>query len=141
MVNAVHQRFAVGHQASNHQTGRGPQVGRHDGGAREFFNAFHDSNLAFNLDLRAQTHHFVDVHETIFKDGLQHRAGPVRNRIKRHELRLHIGREPRIFGGAKRLCLEATLGLNADKTIARCHHGTGLAQLVDHGIQVVASGM
>ena len=34
MVDAIHNRFALGHQA-NHQTGRGTQVGRHHGGARQ----------------------------------------------------------------------------------------------------------
>ena len=141
MVNAIDNRLALSHQTGNHQTGRGAQIRRHDGGAREFFNALHDGDLALDLDFGAQAHHLVDVHETVFKNRLGHHASAVRHRIERHELRLHVGRETRIFGGAKRLRLHAAAGLNADEALARRDDGAGLAQLFNHRIQVIGAAV
>jgi hypothetical protein len=35
---------------------------------------FDHGHLAVDLDLGAQAHQFVDVHEAVFKDGLGHRG-------------------------------------------------------------------
>jgi hypothetical protein len=54
------------------------------------------------VDVRAQAHHLVHVHEAVFEDGLGHHArGAGAMHIQRHELRLHVGREARVFGGAE----------------------------------------
>ncbi len=46
------------------------KIGRHDGGTGQLGHTFDHGHLAFGLDVCTQAHHLVDVHETVFKDGL-----------------------------------------------------------------------
>ena len=52
-----------------------------------------DRRAAVDLDLRAQAHQLVDVHEAVLEDGLDDLRGAVGDAVHRHELRLHVGRE------------------------------------------------
>ena len=141
MVDAVHHRFAVGHQARNDQAGRGAQVGGHHRGARQAWHALDHGHLAIDLNLGAQAHQFVDVHEAVFKNRFGHRGRALRNAVERHELRLHVGGETGVFGGAKALGLERSgaCALHADTAFDRLHGGTGLAQFFDDGVEVVGT--
>ena len=141
MVNAVYHRFTLGNKARNHQTGRGAQIGCHHRCTRQFFHAFHLRNLTFYLDFCTQPHHLVDVHETVFKNRLRHRAATHRYRIERHELRLHIRRKAGVFSGAERLRLHAATGLHTNKAIACCDDGTCLTQFVDQCVEMIGTAI
>ena len=70
------------------------QVGGHDGGARQARRTLGHRHPAIDLDVRTQAHQFVDVHETVFKNGLGHRGRALRHAVERHELGLHVGGKP-----------------------------------------------
>ena len=93
-------RLALGDQAGDHQARRRAQVGRHHGRARELVDALHDRDVAVDLDLRAQAHQLVDVHEAVLEDRLGDRRRAVGDAVEHHELRLHVGRERRVLAGA-----------------------------------------
>ncbi|MNY40234.1 hypothetical protein D3C86_1749610 [compost metagenome] len=107
MVDAVDHGLARRHQAGNDQTRRGTQVGGHDGRTRQALHALDQRHLAVDLDLRAQAHQLVDMHEAVLEDGFGDLHRAIGNDIQRHELGLHVGRETRVFGGAEALTLEA----------------------------------
>ena len=50
VVDALDQRLALGDEAGDHQAGRGAQVGRHHGRARQPRHAVHDRGVAVDLD-------------------------------------------------------------------------------------------
>ena len=121
VVDAVDQGLALGHQAGDHQAGRGAQVGRHHGGAGQLLHAFDHRDLAVGLDLGAQAQHLVDVHEAVLEDGLGDARGALGDRVERHELGLHVGREARVLGGAEALRLQAAAGAHADAVLDGSH--------------------
>ena len=106
MVDAVDHGLSVGDQAGDHQAGRCAQIGRHDAGAGELLDTLHHRSASVDLDLRAQAHQFVDVHEAVLEDGLGHGGRAMRNAVERHELGLHVGRETRVLGGTETLRLQ-----------------------------------
>src|ERR1035437_5960826 len=81
MINALHRGLSVCHQAGNHQAGGGPQISRHNTGAGELFYPFNQRHLAVNLDVGAQPHQLIDVHETVLENSFRHFGGPVGNRV------------------------------------------------------------
>jgi hypothetical protein len=71
-------------------------------------------------------------------------AVPCATHVQRHELRLHVGREAGVFGGAEALRLQrGTAALEAMRTPPSTGRdvAAGVAQLVDHGVEVVGAGM
>ena len=54
-----------------------------------------------DLDVGAQTHQLVDVHEAVFKNGFGYFGRALRHGVERHELGLHVGRKTGVFGGAE----------------------------------------
>ena len=98
-------------------------------------------HLALDLDVGAQAHELVDVHKAVLKNRLRGPGCAMRNAVERHELRLHIGRETRVFGGAKPLRLQAPAGLDANAGRPRRDRCSGGNQLLDHRVQVVGATM
>jgi hypothetical protein len=102
--------------------------------------------VAVHLDVRAQAHQLVDVHEAVLEDRLGDACRAVGDAVHGHELRLHVGREGRVLAGAKAHRLQGRP--SALRTRIQAHPsrppsicGAGLAQLVDHGVQVVGAGV
>eukprot|EP01137_Pigoraptor_chileana_P029746 Opistho-2@15329 len=97
------------------------------------------------MDARAQAHHLVHVHEAVLEDGLGDHRGAARDHVQGHELGLHVGREAGVFGGAEALRLQVVVrgALRADADAVGLGHdgAAGVAQLVDHGVEVVAARM
>ena len=101
MVDAIDQGIAFGYQRRQHQAGGSTQVGGHYRGTLQRLDASDDGSVAFDLDLRAHAVHFVDVHEAVFEDRLDHCTSAFGNGVERDELRLHVGRERRVRGGTQ----------------------------------------
>src|SRR5690606_8728091 len=76
-------------------------VGGHYRGALERLDPSDDGGIAFDLDMRAHAVHFVDVHEAVLEDRLDHRASAFGNGVERDELRLHVCRERRVRSGTQ----------------------------------------
>ena len=81
VVDAVDQRLAIGHEAGDHQTGRGTQVGGHDCRALQCRHTTHHRSVAGDLDIRPQTLQFQRMHEAILEDGLGDDAGAFGNGV------------------------------------------------------------
>ena len=85
------------------------------------------------------------MHEAVFKNRLRHFRRALRNRIERHELRLHIRRKTWVFGGAKVLRFQVTIGrcfaVHANAVGLHIDCRACIAQFVDNSVQVIATGM
>src|SRR3546814_5382885 len=66
----------------------------------ERFNATNDRLFTLDLDIRAQPHQFLNVHEAVLEHGLGDHPDSIGHRVERRELGLHVGRKRGIrFGG------------------------------------------
>eukprot|EP01022_Parablepharisma_sp_SALTPOND_P017907 TRINITY_DN290_c1_g1_i2.p1 TRINITY_DN290_c1_g1~~TRINITY_DN290_c1_g1_i2.p1 ORF type:complete len:1623 (-),score=570.02 TRINITY_DN290_c1_g1_i2:20056-24924(-) len=140
VVDALHHRLALGSQAGDHQRGRRAQVGGHHRRADELVHAGDDGGIAFHVDGRAQAIQFLYMHVAVLEDGLGDMAGAFGDAVHRHELRLHVGREARVFGGTEADRLGTTRHLDADPVLARGEDGTGVAQLVQRRVEQAGTG-
>jgi hypothetical protein len=89
------------HQAGDDQARRGAQVGRHHGRALQPVHALHHRGVAVDADVGAEALQLDRVHEAVLEDGLADHRHALGDRVERHELRLHVGREGRIGRGAQ----------------------------------------
>jgi len=107
--------------------------------------AFKHSHFAVDLDVCAQAHQLVDVHEAVFKNGFGHLRCALGNRVQHHELRLHVGGEAWVFGGAEVLRLEVFIrrrsALDANALCVGSDCCTCIAQLVDDRVQMIGTGV
>ncbi len=108
------------HERRDHEPRGRAQVGRHHGRARQPRHALDDRRVAFDLDRRAEAAQFLHVHEAVLEDRLGDAVRAVGDAVERHELRLHVGRERRIFGRAhvradERMAVRA----HADRVVRR----------------------
>ncbi len=111
--------LALGHQAGDHQAGRGAQVGGHHGGALQAGDARHEGGVAVDLDVGAQALQLDRVHEAVLEDRLADHRGAVGDRVDGHELGLHVGREAPDRRGAQAHRVETGRRLEADRVGAR----------------------
>ena len=142
MIDAVHDGFALGHQASQHQTGRGPEIGRHNRRRGQPLHPPGDGGIALQLEIGAHALQFMHVHKAILEHRLGDRPGAFRDTVHGRKLGLHIGREARKGRGVDvdRLGFLAVhierygvgLGSNA---------GAGLAELGQHRFQQIGAGI
>ena len=130
---------ALGDERGDDQPRRRAQVGRHHGRARELVDALHDRDAAVDVDLRAQAQQLVDVHEAVLEDRLGDRRRAVGDAVERHQLRLHVGRERRVLAGANADRARPRVGADAQPAVAGLDRRAGLAQLVDHRLEVLAA--
>src|SRR3546814_2142163 len=61
--------------------------------------AGHGGAVAFDVDLGAQAHQFLHVHEAVLEDRLVDDADAFGDAVHGHELRLHVGGETRMRRG------------------------------------------
>ena len=85
---------AFGDEAGDHEARGRAQVGRHHVGARQLGHARDDRGVAFDLDVGAEPPQLLHVHHPVLEDRLGDHRRAVGARRERHELRLHVGREP-----------------------------------------------
>ena len=70
MVDPVDDGFTFGNKAGQNQGKRSSQVGCHDLGAVQLFDAADNCrSMAVNIDVGAHPHQFGNVHEAVFKNG------------------------------------------------------------------------
>ena len=83
------------------------------------------------------------MHESVFKNRLNNRAGAFRNHIHGHKLRLHVGWETRVFGCSERLRDQRFRSRAFHPQTVRLtrHLDTGLKQLFDDRIQMITARM
>ena len=86
-------------EAGEHERGGGSEVGGHHGRPLVGGNASDDRDRAIRRDARAHPREFGHVHEPVFEDRLRHARLSVGEPQQRHDLRLHVGREPRKWAG------------------------------------------
>src|SRR2546422_3547480 len=100
MIDAVNDGLALGDETGDHEARGGAKIGGHHGGALKLRHPFHHRGIALDRDIGAQALELQGVHEAVFENGLGDERGAIRHRGERHELRLHVGGEARIRGGA-----------------------------------------
>ena len=92
--------------------------------------------IAFDLRVCTHTDQFRNVHETVFKDRFGNHAGPFRNQVQQRELRLHVGREPRVWRGAYIDGFRTiAVHIQANPVFAGFDISARIAQLGQYGIQ------
>src|SRR5215471_18667346 len=70
MVDAVDHGLALGGERRDHERHRGAQVGRHHGRAAQPGDAIDGRGLAVEMDLCAESHQLLHVHEAVLEDCL-----------------------------------------------------------------------
>ena len=136
MVDAVDQCLPFGDQTGDNQRGRGAQIGGHDGRPFQPLDAAHDGVVAFDLNIGAQAHQFVDVHETVFEDRFTNGGHAVGNAVDGHELGLHVGRESRIRRSTQADRFQSPGRHQADRVTLDGNFTSCIHQLVDHRVEV-----
>src|SRR5271163_354027 len=99
VVHAIDDGFTIGDQRRNNQRGRGPQIAGQYGGAAERSLAVNHSAAPIDLDIRSHAVEFLSMHIAILENVFGEKAGALGLGCQSHVLRLHIGRETRIFFG------------------------------------------
>src|SRR5712692_1851260 len=90
VIDSIDPRFALGNQTRDDEARRRAQVGRHDGCALQLADSAHDRRISRDLDVGAQALHFQGMHEPVLENGLGDDGGAFRDRVQRHQLRLHV---------------------------------------------------
>ena len=81
------------------------------------------------------------MHEAVFKNSFRDLGGALRHRVEGHELGLHVGRETRVFGGAKTLRAQPAVGLHPDAVSQWGDGNAGVAQLLNHRFQMLGAAV
>ncbi|MNV52500.1 hypothetical protein D3C71_1445980 [compost metagenome] len=82
------------------------------------------------------------MHEAVFKDGFGDHTGAFRNQVQQAELSLHIGREPRVWRSTHGHRFRAfAMHIQTDPVFTHFDIRTGFAQLGQHGIQRIRTGI
>ena len=135
MVDPIDGRLAFGREARDDEARRGAQVGRHDGRALQLADAAHDRGVARDLDVGAKPLHLQGVHETVLENGLGDHGGALRDRVERHQLRLHVGRKPRVGSGPDIDAPGPLPHRKRDRSVSRLHLRARFAQLLEDRIE------
>src|SRR5258708_6838547 len=72
MVDALDLRLSFGNERGDDQAGRGPQVGRHHGGALQALDASHQRRVALDRDIGPPALQLERMHEAILEDRFMH---------------------------------------------------------------------
>src|SRR5579883_254955 len=137
VIDAVKYGFAVSHHRCKHQRSRSPEVGAHDRCSRERRFAPNSSRAPIHLDVRAHADQLLHMHEPVLKDILCHDRSPLSLRRQRHVLRLHVGRETRIFLSRNIGSLQIAFTAYANFIFPENFHTrSSRFQLADHRTQV-----
>src|SRR4029079_18233962 len=70
MVDATDLCGVVGGETREDQRDARPQIRRHDGSARQSYDAAHHGIVALDRNVRAETHELERVHEAVLEDRL-----------------------------------------------------------------------
>ncbi len=136
VVDAVDYGRAFGHEAGQHQTGGGAQIGRHHLGTLELLGVAADGDVALQFDVGTHPYQLGHVHEAVLEDGLGDHAGTLSYRVQHGELGLHVGRERRVGGSLDGDRLEgATCHVQGDPVFTLLNQGAGLFQLDQYCFQ------
>ena len=130
----------IGGKPADDQRDRGAQVRRHHRRALQPLRALHQRDVAVEPDVRSQPRQFLHMHEAVLEDGLADPGAALGDAVDGHELRLHVGREGGVLAGAEAHGARAALGLHADPVVAAAQRGAGLAQLVEHRVEMARLG-
>src|SRR3546814_4774289 len=93
-------------------------------------------SVAVDVELGAQAHQFLHVHEAVLEDRLVDDADAFGDAVHGHELRLHVGGETRMRRGDDVHRLRpAPAHVDGDAVAAGADVGAGLDQLVEHRVE------
>ena len=104
VVNPIDRSLSFCDQASQHQTGRCPQVRGHYLRTPQLTHTVHYRSVATQFDVRTHALQFLHVHKTVLENTLGDGSRPFGDAIQKDELGLHIGRKTRVWGSLQRHC-------------------------------------
>ena len=138
MIDTVNDRSALSDAARQDQACRCTQVGCHDLSAGELLNAVTNCGIAFNFRTRAHTDKLRNVHKAVFKYRFGDNTGTFCHQVQQGELRLHVGRECRMWRGTHIDCFRAfAVHIQADPVFTDFNISAGFTKLSQHRIQRV----
>src|SRR5215510_6355092 len=95
VIDAIDHGLALGRERGDHEGDRGAQIGGHHRRALEGLHPFDGGALAVEVDMRAEPHQLLYVHEAVLEDRLGDARCALRSRHQRHELGLQVGGKAR----------------------------------------------
>src|SRR5690606_20796600 len=142
VIDAIDHRFALSGETGNDETGRRPQITRHDRSALELLHAGDDGSIALDIDVRTHTVHSMGLNHAVLKHCFDHGASALGDSVERSELRLHIRRKARVRRRAHIDCAgTAPVHVELDPVVAAAHLGPRLLQLEQYCLESVRAGI
>src|SRR6056297_3280578 len=142
MVNAVYDGIAVGHEAGNDQTGRGPEVRGHDRCTGKVVHTLDDGGITLERDVGTHADQLLQVHEPVLEHGLHDGACAFGHRVHGGELRLHVRGERRVRRGTKAHRFRAiAFHVQLNPVRAGIDMGAGLLKLEHNRFQQIFPGI
>ncbi len=97
MINLGNLRLALSHKPRQNERCACAKVGRHDLTSAEFRVSLDDSLVSYSLNARSHLVQLGNVHESVLKHGLDYGALTLNRCQIRHERRLNVRRESRVW--------------------------------------------
>ena len=97
----------------------------------------HYRRVPLNFDIRAQSAQFLHMHETVLEDCFGYCRRALSHTVERHELRLHVGWESRVWRSTQTYRLQGPIGRQVYPVLSVLYMRTRFLQLADYGVQNV----
>ena len=98
-MDIVDARFAFRRKTSDHERRTTTQIGRRYRCTLQSWNTLNERMVTIKANIRAHTIELSGEHEAVLEDVLRNHRTAISKSSQHRELRLHVGRKPRVRQG------------------------------------------